>query len=243
MSIFAIFAGFLYNEFYALPMYIFPSAWEEKDNAAVLRSDSYVYPFGVDPAWLSAENSLLYYNSLKMKLSVILGVTQMSLGVVLSMMNAWFFGNKYDLWFEAVPQMVFLQSYFGYMCFLVILKWLMDWKSLRIAAPRILNIMINMLLSPTSLESPLYSGQTIIQIVLLIVAITSVPLMLLPKPFLLRRDFNIRKGFRSLADGDDDTEDPGELYTAQEEVSCGDPGGLRLILSRNLTFRKSWFIK
>ena len=99
----------------------------------------------------------------------------------------------------------------------MILKWLMDWKSLRIAAPRILNIMINMLLSPTSLESPLYSGQTIIQIVLLIVAITSVPLMLLPKPFLLRRDFNIRKGFRSLADGDDDTEDPGELYTAQEE--------------------------
>ena len=50
-------------------------------------------------AWLSAENSLLYYNSLKMKLSVILGVTQMSLGVVLSMMNAWFFGNKYDLWY------------------------------------------------------------------------------------------------------------------------------------------------
>lgn len=35
-----------------------------------------VYPLGVDPSWNGASNMLDYYNPLKMKLSVILGVVQ-----------------------------------------------------------------------------------------------------------------------------------------------------------------------
>lgn len=42
------------------------------------------YPFGVDPTWAIADNTLSYYNSLKMKLSIILGVTQVRSMILLT---------------------------------------------------------------------------------------------------------------------------------------------------------------
>ena len=46
-----------------------------------------VYPFGIDPAWHHASNELAFANSYKMKLSIILGVLQMSLGLLCSLLN------------------------------------------------------------------------------------------------------------------------------------------------------------
>lgn len=63
-----------------------------------------VYPFGVDPVWHVADNQLLFLNSLKMKLSVVFGVVQMTFGITLKMANAIHFGSGLDFWAECVPQ-------------------------------------------------------------------------------------------------------------------------------------------
>ena len=39
-----------------------------------------VYPIGLDPKWYIASNELNFFNSLKMKMAVIIGVIQMSFG-------------------------------------------------------------------------------------------------------------------------------------------------------------------
>lgn len=72
-----------------------------------------VYPFGVDPAWHIAGNELLFFNSMKMKTSVILGVTQMTFGVCLKAMNALYFKESLDFFYEFVPMIVFVLSLFG----------------------------------------------------------------------------------------------------------------------------------
>jgi V-type H+-transporting ATPase subunit a len=62
-----------------------------------------VYQVGVDPVWYLAKNELTYLNSLKMKLAVILGVAQMSLGVILKGFNYWRDSKRVDFFFEFIP--------------------------------------------------------------------------------------------------------------------------------------------
>lgn len=55
------------------------------------------YPFGVDPSWRGSRSELPFLNSLKMKMSILLGVVHMNLGILLSYFNARFFGNSLDI--------------------------------------------------------------------------------------------------------------------------------------------------
>lgn len=57
------------------------------------------YPFGVDPSWRGSRSELPFLNSLKMKMSILLGVTQMNLGIILSYFDARFFGSSLDIRF------------------------------------------------------------------------------------------------------------------------------------------------
>ena len=45
----------------------------------------------------------------------------MTFGIMLSAFNAKYFKKKIDLYAQFIPQMLFLQSIFGYMCFLIVL--------------------------------------------------------------------------------------------------------------------------
>lgn len=85
---------------------------------------------------------------MKMKTSVIFGVTQMSLGIFMKAFNSVYFRRWLDFFFEFIPQIILLTSLFGFMDFLIINKWLkfgpeMEQSS---TAPSIIAIMINMFL-------------------------------------------------------------------------------------------------
>lgn len=77
--------------------------------------------------WQLATNELSFINSFKMKLAVLIGIVHMSAGVCIKAVNARFFKQRLDFYFEFIPQILFLILTFGYMDFLIIKKWLTDW--------------------------------------------------------------------------------------------------------------------
>ncbi|KAH1141474.1 hypothetical protein AAZX31_12G037600 [Glycine max] len=200
MAIFSIYTGFIYNEFFSVPFAIFaPSAYECRDlscrdaTTVGLIKVRDTYPFGVDPVWHGTRSELPFLNSLKMKMSILLGVAQMNLGIVMSYFNAIFFRNSVNVWFQFIPQMIFLNSLFGYLSLLIIVKWATGSQA------DLYHILIYMFLSPTDDlgENQLFAGQKNLQLVLLLLAVISVPWMLLPKPFILKKQHEARHGVES----------------------------------------------
>lgn len=156
------------------------------------------YPFGVDPSWRGSRSELPFLNSLKMKMSILLGVAQMNLGILLSYFDARFFGSSLDIrcvllstlfisdyipyftsfklpfhlegrdWscfrilvsrYQFVPQMIFLNSLFGYLSLLIVIKWCTGSQA------DLYHVMIYMFLSPTDDlgENQLFWGQRPLQ--------------------------------------------------------------------------------
>eukprot|EP00531_Pseudo-nitzschia_arenysensis_P006057 CAMPEP_0116141410 /NCGR_PEP_ID=MMETSP0329-20121206/14369_1 /TAXON_ID=697910 /ORGANISM="Pseudo-nitzschia arenysensis, Strain B593" /LENGTH=852 /DNA_ID=CAMNT_0003636595 /DNA_START=64 /DNA_END=2622 /DNA_ORIENTATION=+ len=255
MGFFAVYAGLVYNDCFSLGLDLFGSRYhfegqedgtvEEGDVAELVAdygSDDSVYPFGLDPMWHIASNELLFFNSFKMKLSVILGIIQMCFGIFLKGMNAIFFKEPLDLYYEVIPMVVFASSLFIYMVFMIFLKWSIDWNERMSWAtcydpmgdewqsdwiicpetdegngfctpmgypctgfdttaekcpldyggsgdgcqpPVLITSLINIALSPGAVDEPLYKGQAGIQVILLLLAVISVPVLLVAKPLIL----------------------------------------------------------
>ncbi|XP_076894621.1 V-type proton ATPase subunit a3-like [Bidens hawaiensis] len=195
MALFSIYTGFIYNEFFSVPFALFsPSAYACRDAACSeattigLIKVRDTYPFGVDPAWHGSRSELPFLNSLKMKMSILLGVAQMNLGIILSFFNALYFKNPVNVWFQFIPQMIFLNGLFGYLSLLIIVKWVTGSQA------DLYHVMIYMFLSPTDDlgENQLFANQKTVQLVLLLLALIAVPWMLLPKPFILKAQHNRR---------------------------------------------------
>jgi len=81
------------------------------------------YTFGVDPIWRHSDQLISFTNSLKMKMSVIIGVSQMTFGIILKILNFIHAGHWSLVLAVGVPEFLFMMCTFGYMNFLIFLKW------------------------------------------------------------------------------------------------------------------------
>ena len=134
MGFFSTFCGFLYNDFLSMPV-DFGSCYDRsvgKKEGDFLNRTKVVtnteqkycsYKFGVDPAWHISSNELAFVNSLKMKISVIFGVFQMVIGIILKGCNAIHEKEFSEFIFIFLPQLIMMLIMFGYMDFLIFVKW------------------------------------------------------------------------------------------------------------------------
>uniref|UniRef100_A0A8C7S2K3 V-type proton ATPase subunit a n=1 Tax=Oncorhynchus mykiss TaxID=8022 RepID=A0A8C7S2K3_ONCMY len=209
MGLFSVYTGLIYNDCFSKSLNIFGSGWMIKTNTqkhayyyipknetlqtnALLTLDPNVtgvfsgpYPFGIDPIWNMAVNRLSFLNSYKMKMSVIIGVVHMSFGVVLSVFNHLHFKHNFNIYLLFLPELLFLLCLFGYLVFMILYKWLAFGARDSRLAPSILIHFINMFLMQGEDNTPLYPGQTGLQVFLVVVALLSVPVLLLGKPVYL----------------------------------------------------------
>ncbi|XP_033173689.1 V-type proton ATPase 116 kDa subunit a [Drosophila mauritiana] len=205
MGIFSIYTGFIYNDVFSKSMNIFGSAWhmnytrdvvqDENLKYITLRPNDTVYktyPFGMDPIWQLADNKIIFLNTFKMKLSIIVGVIHMIFGVSMSVVNFAYYKKYASIFLEFLPQVLFLLLLFGYMVFMMFFKWVVYNDTVEgplspACAPSILILFINMILqgsqdTPEPCKEFMFEGQKSIQQVFVIIAIICIPWMLLGKP-------------------------------------------------------------
>ena len=206
---FAFFNGWIYNDFFAVPLGIFGSCYknviDERGEKIAKRKGDCVYPIGLDPKWYVASNELSFLNSFKMKMSVIIGVLQMILGLFLKGFNGIYFSDYVDFLFEFIPQLIFMCLLFGYMCLMIYIKWGTDWSDDTSKAPSLISQLLMLFLNMGStgtdkLKTPLfhredYHFQETFQYYALVISIICIPIMLLIKPtieyFKLPKENNI----------------------------------------------------
>merc|ERR1719327_2381319 len=211
MGFFAFYAGLLYNDFLSLGMDLFGSRYQEGQTTE--RGIEYKplfdtanaggpgpYPFGLDPAWHGADNQLLFVNSMKMKVAVLLGVIHMVTGTLFSFSNATYENSKVDLAFVCLPQLIFLVMFFGYMDWMIIYKWTNPGN-----APSIINTLIAMgLQQPLRPEQELFEGQSSFHSMNMIILGICVPWMLIPKPAALWYQNKQEMRYHRVPDRDDE---------------------------------------
>ena len=158
MAVFSIYTGLLYNECFSVPMN--PSLGDPSGDATPTipprrassacatqytagRPPGAPYAFGLDPIWHGTKTELPFLNSLKMKMSILMGVTQMTLGIFMSLLNFLHTRDFLSIACEFIPQVIFLGSLFGYLSVLIILKWVTPG-----CTADLYHVMIYMFLSP-----------------------------------------------------------------------------------------------
>uniref|UniRef100_A0AAY4C1G7 V-type proton ATPase subunit a n=1 Tax=Denticeps clupeoides TaxID=299321 RepID=A0AAY4C1G7_9TELE len=203
MGLFSVYTGAIYNECFSRRLSPFTSSWhiapmathynwtpETLQTTPLLTLDPNItgvftgpYPFGIDPVWGLASNQLTFLNSYKMKMSVIIGIIHMTFGVSLSFFNYMHFRKFSSVFLVLIPELVFMLCLFGYLVFMVIFKWIAYGPADSNTAPSILIHFIDMFLFVENKENPnLFEAQPVVQKILVVVALCSVPVLLLGKP-------------------------------------------------------------
>ncbi|XP_012161638.1 V-type proton ATPase 116 kDa subunit a [Ceratitis capitata] len=209
MGIFSMYTGLIYNDFFSKPLNLFGSHWRVNYTRSTVLSNNLLqldpqhpenyrgtpYIFGMDPIWeIAGQYSITTFNSLKMKVAIILGVVHMIFGLTLSAWNSAYFKNKGDLYLVFLPQITFLFCLFFYLTLLIFIKWSIfgghyDTPYNSACAPSILITFINMVLFKDGSKDvekgchlEMFTGQMIIQYMLIFLAFASIPVLLLGKP-------------------------------------------------------------
>lgn len=231
MGIFSIYIGFLYNDMFGKTLTFFKSGWEwldvteEGTTVVATKVKGYNYPFGLDFGWHNTENGLLFTNSYKMKLSIIMGFIHMLYSMFFSLNNYIYYQSYVDIMGNFIPGLIFMCSIFGYLTICIILKWSINWtdSSNPRVAPSLLNMLINMFLKPGYIEAPLFKGQTIVQLILLLVALICVPWLLVYKPYYLYKE-NLKSKAKGYKSSEHEIQDL--LRVKQEQESSHEDGDL-----------------
>ncbi|XP_041363354.1 V-type proton ATPase 116 kDa subunit a1-like isoform X2 [Gigantopelta aegis] len=216
MGLFSIYTGMIYNDAFSKSFNIFGTKWHPNYtehelageqltlNPSKFHDNGTAYVFGIDPIWQSATNKITFLNSFKMKTAVILGISQMLFGIVMGVFNHIHFKSKVNFFCEFLPELFFLLLLFGYLVALVYYKWLVFTAAKASCAPSLLIQYINMFMMKYTVDGdqkcnsqlPFYPHQQIVQTVFVIGALLCVPILLVPKPFILRYQHNKRKRMR-----------------------------------------------
>ncbi|KAG6873289.1 hypothetical protein C0995_000724 [Termitomyces sp. Mi166 len=222
MGLFSMYTGLMYNDIFSRSLHFWHSGWlfpESNSTSLTGVNTGHVYPFGLDPGWHGADNILVFTNSYKMKLSIVLGVTHMTFALCLQLPNHIKFKRPVDIYANFIPQMIFLQSIFGYLAICILYKWSIDWSKTTAEPPSLLNMLIAMFLTPTTIkpELRLYPGQGIVQPILLLLAVVCVPWLLITKPYIAWKEMKRihHQGYSGLGEGPRD--DPDDVLEAEEE--------------------------
>uniref|UniRef100_A0A2A4JNX8 V-type proton ATPase subunit a n=1 Tax=Heliothis virescens TaxID=7102 RepID=A0A2A4JNX8_HELVI len=206
MGLFSIFTGFCYNDLFSKAFAFTPSYWLNLKSVEELALNEYIdlnpsletgrpYIFGKDPIWTLAKNKIMFENSTKMKLSIIVGIIHMIFGISLSFFNYHYFRRHYSILLQFFPELLFLTLLFFWLVLLIYIKWFMysakssDQERNTSCAPQILILFIDMVLLTETKpavdgckEAYMFDNQRMIQMALLFTALACVPILLLGTP-------------------------------------------------------------
>ncbi|ELQ76434.1 H+- or Na+-translocating F-type, V-type and A-type ATPase (F-ATPase) Superfamily [Trachipleistophora hominis] len=160
----SMYFGLLYSECFgvALPLFKFGG----------------VTYFGVDPSWHEARNGMNLMNSLKMKMSVVIGTLHMGLGLGLAAFNTLLSGDTLLFYCKVLPRILSFACFAGYLSVLIVIKWIRPFK------PSIINTIVLMYTDPFKAEL-FYPGQQYVQLFMLALFAMCMPWMMASYPLML----------------------------------------------------------
>lgn len=191
MAVCGIYCGFIYNEWFGIPIDFFgskytPATPEGSNTEFWEKAKGAVYPIGVDPIWMFKDNELTFSNSMKMKLAIVVGFLQMVFGMFLALIKHSHRRHWVEIAVVWIPQFLYMMSFFGYMVFIIILKWNMK-EQPNSDGVNLIQTLIGMLLNsgdPIAADATLFPHQKVVQNVIALIFIITIPVLLFAKPII-----------------------------------------------------------